>query len=221
MTSNNMKNKQVNFQTVVLMAGKSTRLMPISYALPKGLISLFNKPAVFNLLTSLINLGCNDVTFVANTSNKSLIEDFAKKAYKNININVVVQQEANGPLTAFSAAKENIYLPTLLLLGDTDCDFNFCHEDFLCDWLGVCKVDPKTSNRWCMAQTDSKGIITKLIDKPETSVDTDLALMGLYFFADPNLLKTALYKDYCKVKGEYQLSSAIDFYAKTRPLKQN
>ena len=214
-----MKNKQINFQTVVLMAGKSTRLMPISFALPKGLISLFNKPASFNLLTGLINKGCSEISFVANASNKSLIEDFAKKAYNNIKVNVEVQTVADGPLTAFCAALKNINLPTLLLLGDTDCDFDFCPDDFLTDWLGVSKVDPNTAHRWCMAQTDEKGIITSLVDKPKTAENTDLALMGLYFFAQPHLLKTALNNTYDKIKGEYQLSSAINFYANFRPFK--
>lgn len=40
-------------QLVILIAGKATRLAPLSFTLPKGLMTINQKPACFNMIADL------------------------------------------------------------------------------------------------------------------------------------------------------------------------
>ena len=44
-------------QLVILMAGKGTRLYPLTLGFPKCLLSIKQKPAIYNMILPLINKG--------------------------------------------------------------------------------------------------------------------------------------------------------------------
>jgi len=75
--------------------------------------------------------------------------------------------------------------------------------------IGVKKVeDPR---RFGVVVTDKDGFITKFVEKPKEFV-SDEAIVGLYYIANPNLLKESLneliQKD-IQTSGEYQLTDAL------------
>ena len=66
-------------QLIVLMAGKGSRLYPLTLGFPKCLLSIKQKPAIYNMIIPLINEGLRDIIFVVNLENKMLIKDFMDK----------------------------------------------------------------------------------------------------------------------------------------------
>lgn len=205
-----------DMQLVILMGGKATRLAPLSYSLPKGLLSINNKPAIYNMLLDYVKKGLKDITFVVSPGNESVVKSFLNKSFGMLNINYVVQDNPQGPLHAFQLCKDYINKPTLLLLGDTLCETNL---DYSYDWLGYMNITDNSHNRWCLIKTNTKNEITEVIDKPDYTPETNKVLIGLYNFTDPNLLKEALSKSYEKKRGELQLSSMIEYYAERKVMK--
>ena len=129
-----------DIQLVILMAGKSTRLQPLNYNMPKGLNSFMQIPAIYTMIIDYINRGLDDITIIASPQNKDIIEGFLSKAFSNIKTKVVVQDNPKGPLDAFRRVKK-VKKSTLLLLGDTTCETtnDFNHS------FGVTKSQTSTS----------------------------------------------------------------------------
>ncbi|MBO5309744.1 MAG: hypothetical protein J6A98_00880 [Clostridia bacterium] len=205
-----------NMQLIVLMGGKATRLAPLSYSLPKGLLSINQKPAIYNMLRDYVKNGLRDITFVVSPGNQSAVKSFLNKAFGMLNINFVVQENPQGPLHALALCRDYITKPTLLLLGDTLCETNL---DYSYDWLGYMNITDNSHSRWCLIRTNAKNEVVETIDKPNFTPETNKVLIGLYNFCDPDLLREALDQKFEKKRGEYQLSSMIEYYASKRLMK--
>lgn len=200
-----------NIQLVILMAGKATRLYPLTLGFPKCLLSVRQKPSLYNMIVPLINKGLKDITLVVSNENKDVIEMFMNNSFKHkdVTFHYIVQDIPDGPGGALKLVAPKIHKPTLLLLGDTLCEVP---NDFSNSWIGTCKVNPKTVSSWCMIEHDENNKIIDCIDKPEHKVNTIEAAIGIYFFKDAKLLKKVLTKKIKKIKNEYQLSSIFDNY---------
>lgn len=205
-----------NMQLVILMGGKASRLAPLSYSLPKGLLSIGNKPAIYNMIIDYVKRGLKDITIVVSPSNAAVVESFLNKTFSMINIRYVIQDNPKGPLHALQLCKDYITKPTLLLLGDTICETNL---DYSYDWLGYMNISDHSHSRWCLIKTDSKEVVQELIDKPDYTPETNKVLIGLYNFADAELLRNALSRNYKTIRGELQLSSMIEYYCSKREMK--
>ena len=205
-------------QLVVLMAGKGTRLYPLTLGFPKCLLSIRQKPAIYNMLLPLIKDGLKDITLVVNLENKGLLEDFLNTSFSNLdlNINYVIQEQADGPAGAFKLVEKYIEKSTILLLGDTLCNYP---SNYDYSWIGVEKVAEAEKYKYCMIDCDNNGNIINIIDKPKEKVVTDLAAVGIYYFKNHTLLKEILKMDIPKKLGEYQLSSLFDLYKEKEPIK--
>lgn len=210
------KREMSNIHLVILMGGNATRLAPLSYSLPKGLLSINQQPAIYNMINAFREKGLNDITFVTSPSNNKVIKDFCEKAYSKLNLNFVVQNEPKGPLHAFQHSRLYVNKPTLLLLGDTICSTEL---DFSTSFLGYQTINDNSHSRWCLIKTDEQENVLKLIDKPKETPDTNKVLIGIYFFKDYKLLKKLFARKYPKIRDEYQLSSLIELYNKIDKIK--
>lgn len=208
-------------QVVILAAGNASRLLPITLSYPKPLLSLGGKPAMFNMLTPLVNKGVRDITFVVNNENKRLIQSTIERVYGNLNINInyIIQENAVGPGNAFAMCEKYINGPTLLLLGDTICDID---NDYCDNWVGVYKISDDSHSQWCMVYTDEEMFVEKFIDKPKEKCNTDYAIIGTYFFKNPKLLRDSMNKAN-QIKepttGELQISLILNNYMKEERIK--
>ena len=204
--------KYSDIKLVVLAAGKASRLYPLTLGFPKCLLSVNQKPAIFNMLIPMIKKGLRDITFVVNLENKSLIEDFINHSFEllNLNIEYIIQEDFSGPATAFKLIKNNLTKPVMLLLSDTICEIP---DNLNYSWLGVSEVN-KEKNRYCMVEYNSSNEITNFIDKSDGNIDTNYAAIGIYYLHNYKLLKKVFEKDIPMIHNEYQLSSIFEEYMK-------
>lgn len=200
-------------QLIILTAGKSTRLFPLTIGTPKCLLSVKQKPAIYNMLIPMVNKGLRDIIFVVNKENERIIKDFNKYIFEtlNLNINYIVQEDFSGPGGALYLTKDYITKPTILLLGDTICNIP---NKFKTSWIAT-KVVPKNETyKYCMVEYNDNNEIINMIDKPDKS-ELSQAIIGMYYFNSPTNLKTAINnmkKE--KIFGEYQLSIIFKEYMK-------
>ena len=207
-----------NMQLIILMAGKGSRLYPLTLGFPKCLLSVKQKPAIYNMILPLIKEGLRNITIVVNIENKQLIKDFFDNSFKNIDVkfNYVVQENFDGPAGAFKLTEKYIKTSTILLLGDTLCKYPKKYDE---SWIGVSAVKNEEKFRFCMIESDKENIITSIYDKPQEEVKTNDAAVGIYFFKNYKLLKKVLKMDIEKKYNEYQLSSLFELYMKEERLK--
>ena len=201
-------------QLVVLIAGKGTRLYPLTLGFPKCLLSIKQKPAIYNMIIPLINEGLKDIIFVVNQENLNLIKDFINSSFSNLELNIkyVIQTDFSGPGNAFSLVAKhlNFKKSVLLLLGDTLCSYPDNYEN---SWVGVTSVSNDEKKDYCMI-ISKDSLINNIVDKPEYDIETNDAAIGLYYFKEPKLLSSILEDKIDKINGEYQLSSYFDKYRK-------
>jgi glucose-1-phosphate thymidylyltransferase len=196
-------------RAIIPVAGVGTRLRPHTYTLPKVLLNVAGKPILGHILDAIIDQGIRKATIVTGYMGK-LVEDYVTSRY-DIDVEFVPQKSSLGLGHAIWVAKDTFDQdPLLIILGDTIFDVNLrLMTQSNNSTIGVRKVDDP--RRFGVVKQNSEGIITELIEKPETFV-SDLAIVGLYFISNPNLLKESLNElidNNIKTRDEYQLTDAL------------
>lgn len=194
---------------VIPVAGIGSRLRPHTYFLPKVLLNVAGKPILQHILDSLVSVGLEKFIIVTGHLGDD-IEKFVRNRYK-FNVNFVSQTEPLGLGHAIWCASEYFENePLLVVLGDTIFDTDLTQVfNFEVSALGVRKV--ANPERFGVVITDANGYILNLVEKPEVFV-SDLAIVGIYYIKNSNLLKECLdelLNKQIKTKGEFQLTDAL------------
>lgn len=196
-------------RAIIPVAGIGTRLKPHTYSTPKVLLNVGGKPILGHILDKLLEENITKATFVIGYLG-DMIKEYVEKEYPQMRSDFIQQESMEGLGHAIYTA-----IPTFdedeifVILGDTIFDVNLKDVFKLKNSaLGVKSVeDPR---RFGVAVV-KEGFIHKLVEKPQTPV-SNLALVGLYYFANAETLKSALNqlveKD-IRTKGELQLTDAI------------
>ena len=200
-------------KVVIPVAGVGARLRPHTYALPKVLLNVAGKPILAHILDELINYGISDATIITGYMG-DLIEDFITQKYKNLKVDFIEQKEMLGLghaiWTGIDTYKKNE--PLLITLGDTifDVDLKQIFNSNTSS-IGVKWVDDPHRFGVVIMDEENKKTVKRFVEKPETLI-SNLAIVGLYYIHNPNLLMYALNKlinNDIRTKNEYQLTDAL------------
>ena len=196
-------------RAIIPVAGVGTRLRPHTYTLPKVLLNVAGKPILGHILDALSGQGVTKSTIITGYMGK-LVQEFVKDNY-NLEASFIPQRESLGLGHAIWLARETFGKePLMIILGDTifDADLRFAlNEKKSC--IGVKEVDDP--RRFGVVMLNKRGIITKFVEKPESMV-SKLAIVGIYYIANPGLLAQCLedlINNKIKTRGEYQLTDAL------------
>ena len=208
---------------IILAGGLGTRMSPLTKAVNKQLLPIYDKPLIYYPLSVLMLAGIKDILIIVN---KGQLGQF-KKIIPNgdnlgIKINYIEQKKPKGLPDAFIIGekfigKENI----ALILGD-----NFFYGQSLTKNLKDCvklkygaKVflhPVKNPNLYGVAKVNNKNKITSLIEKPKIT-NSNLAVTGLYFF-DNNVIKFSKKLKPSK-RNELEIIDLLKKYKKIKKLK--
>tara|TARA_B100000767_G_scaffold252145_1_gene255709 strand:- start:2569 stop:3435 length:867 start_codon:yes stop_codon:yes gene_type:complete len=172
---------------IILAGGKGTRMSPLTKAVNKHLLPIYDKPLIFYPLSILMLANIRDVLIIVN---KGQLDQYKKiiptKNNLGIKISYVEQESPNGLPEAFILGEKFIGKSDVaLILGD-----NFFYAQSLSKTLKSCtslKSGAKIMlhkvgkpERYGVAKIKNKKIIN-LKEKPKKFY-SDLAVTGLYFF---------------------------------------
>ena len=173
---------------IILAGGSGTRMSPITKAVNKQLLPLYDKPLFFYPLSVLMLAKIKDILIIVN---KGQIDQF-KKVLPNgdrlgIKIRYSEQDEPRGLPDAFLIGEKFINKQAVaLILGD-----NFFFGQSLTKKLIDCTkltngakvfLHPvKKPSLYGIANINKKNKIVKIVEKPKKS-NSNLAVTGLYFF---------------------------------------
>jgi len=203
---------------IIPVAGKGTRLYPLTHTVPKPLIPVAGKPVLGHMLDRLLPLNPNRITLVVNPGTQGVIEEYAESVAPGL-VECRVQDAPLGIAHAVRAGGIERG-PLLIILGDTIIDAPVGDWIKEGDFIGVKPVDDP--RRFGVVELGADGRIISAVEKPDEP-KTNLALVGLYYISDGISLKRAIEELIAKdmrTKNEYQLTDALGLMLKEgwRPL---
>jgi glucose-1-phosphate thymidylyltransferase len=197
-------------RAIIPVAGVGSRLRPHTYTLPKVLLNVGGKPILGHILDELMRQGFKEATIITGYL-KEMVEDYVRSNYA-LKVDFVEQPQLMGLGHALWLARNTFGTePLFIILGDTIFDANLASLlQSPTSALGVKTVeDPR---RFGVVEMSADGeTIARLIEKPEVP-PTNLAIVGLYFIQNPQLLAKCLddiVSNDVRTRGEYQLTDAL------------
>ncbi|MFQ6604831.1 MAG: sugar phosphate nucleotidyltransferase [Fidelibacterota bacterium] len=193
-------------KAVIPVAGYGTRLLPHTRIYNKALLPVAGKAALDFILEPMLNSGFADITFIVGHLGDQIREHM--KTHSG-SFRFIEQKERLGLGHAVLQGLGDSHEPVLVQLGDTifPLDYQqFTDRDTNCIVVGEVD-DPR---RFGTINTDGKTISGFYEKDPHPP--TNLAIAGLYYFADESLLKhglETLIAREIKTGGEYQLTDAM------------
>ncbi len=207
---------------IILAGGKGTRMSPLTKAVNKQLLPIYDKPLIFYPLSILMLAKIKDILIIVN---KGQLKQY-KRILPNgdnlgIKISYMEQNEPRGLPDAFVIGekfigKENV----AMILGD-----NFFYGQNLSSLLqantklkkGARVVLHKVlkPELFGVAKINKNKKIIKIIEKPKKFF-SDLAITGLYFF-DNDVVKYSKQLKPSK-RGEVEIVDLLNFYKKKNKL---
>jgi len=173
---------------IILAGGTGSRMSPITKAVNKQLLPIYDKPLIFYPLSVLMLAGIKDILIIVN---KGQLNQFKKILPSGNNLGIKIsyaeQKYPKGLPDAFLVGKKFIGKDNVaLILGD-----NFFYGQSLTKRLQQCVrlktgasvlLHPvKNPSLYGIASINRKNKITKIIEKPKKYF-SNLAITGLYFF---------------------------------------
>ena len=173
---------------IILAGGTGSRMSPLTKAVNKQLLPIYDKPLIYYPLSVLMLSGIRDILIIVN---KGQIDQFKKILPSGENLGIKIsyaeQKYPKGLPDAFQIGKNFIGKDgVVLILGD-----NFFYGQSLTKILKGCLkfnsgatiiLHPvKNPSLYGVAKINKKNKILKIIEKPKKFV-SNLAITGLYFF---------------------------------------
>ncbi|MGL3827824.1 glucose-1-phosphate thymidylyltransferase RfbA [Candidatus Pelagibacter communis] len=207
---------------IILAGGKGTRMSPLTKAVNKQLLPIYDKPLIFYPLSILMLAGIKDILIIVN---EGQLEQYKKIIPNGDNLGIKItyleQKKPRGLPDAFVIGEKFIGKNNVaLILGD-----NFFYGQNLTTKLkkntkikkGARVVLHKVQNpeSFGVAKVDKKNNILSIKEKPKKFL-SDLAITGLYFF-DNKVVELAKKLKPSK-RGEVEIVDLLNFYKSKKQL---
>ena len=105
---------------IILAGGKGTRLYPITKAISKQLLPVYNKPMIYYPINTLISIGIKDILIITTPEDQIYFKNLLLRNDDfDVNFEFEVQQKPNGIAQAFIIGEKFIKNEDIcLILGD-------------------------------------------------------------------------------------------------------
>lgn len=210
-----MERKVSDFKGLILAGGNGTRLAPITTAVNKHFLPIYDKPMIYYPLSTLMLAGIRDITLICKKEDKTNYEKLLGDGTRfGISINFTIQENPNGLPESFLLTTEFISNHScVLILGD-----NIFVGPNLGRFLGETRIEKgarilavpvRNPSDYGVVHLDNQNKIVSLEEKPQEP-KSNLAIPGIYFF-DQTVISRAerLEKS---VRGELEIIDLLQSY---------
>jgi len=204
---------------IILAGGSATRLYPLSKAISKQIMPVYDKPMIYYPLSTLMMAGIRDVLVISTPRDLPMFEELLGDGSRiGMHLEYKVQLVPNGLAQAFVLGKEFLGgEPGCLILGD-NLFYGHGFRRILRDAVsqvekkggacifGYAVMDPRA---YGVVEFDSAHHVLSLEEKPEHP-KSNYAVPGLYFYDSTVTEKAAALKP--SKRGEYEITDLNKTY---------
>lgn len=209
---------------IILAGGTGTRLYPLTKAISKQMLPVYDKPMVYYPLSVLMLAGIRDVLIISTPRDIEGFQELLGDGTKiGMDLSYAVQDNPTGLADAFIIGEEFIGdSPVALVLGDNifyGSNFGYTVQESasaLSEGALIFGCYVKDPRAYGVVEVDGQGKPISIEEKP-IEPKSFYAIPGLYFF-DNKVIKIAK-KVIPSSRGEIEITSIINEYLQLGELK--
>ena len=201
---------------IILAGGSGTRLYPLTMAVSKQLLPIYDKPMIYYPLTVLMLAGIREILIITTPQDQDQFQRLLDDGSQwGIRLDYEIQPSPDGLAQAFILAEDFLDgAPSAMVLGD---NIFFGHglpqvlaaADAQKDSVTVFGYHVSDPERYGVVAFDENGMVQSIIEKPETP-PSNYAVAGLYFVDGSAPERAKRVKP--SLRGELEITSLLETY---------
>ena len=200
---------------IILAGGAGTRLYPITIAVSKQLLPVYDKPMIYYPLSVLMLAGINEILFITTPEDQNSFKKLLGDGNDfGCSFEYAIQEEPNGLAEAFIIGEKFIGKDKVaLILGDNifygNGFGNLIRSKVNVQGASIFAYPVKDPERYGVVEFDSEEKAVSIEEKPKKP-KSKYAVPGLYFY-DNSVIEYA-HKVTPSARGEKEISSINQMY---------
>lgn len=207
---------------IILAGGAGTRLHPITLAVSKQLMPVYDKPMIYYPLSVLMLAGIREILIITTPEDQSAFQSLLGNGQSlGCEFQYAVQETPNGLAQAFVIGKEFIGNDKVaLILGDNifyGSGFGrLIRNNIHPDGAVVYAAPVQDPERYGVVEFDEHNVAISIEEKP-TKPKSNYAVPGLYFYDNEVVQIAETIKP--SARGEYEITTVNQTYLEQGKLK--
>lgn len=207
---------------IILAGGSGTRLYPVTKAISKQMIPIFDKPMIYYPLSILMLAGIREILIISTARDVLVFQELLGSGNElGLSISYEIQKSPKGLAEAFMIGKEFIGNDSVaLILGDNlfyGHGFTGMLEKAVKNKIGatIFGYYVKNPKEFGVVELDNDGKVVSLEEKPKNP-KSNYAIPGIYFYDNSVIEKAKAVLP--SERGELEITSINEMYLKENSL---